>query len=61
MSFDVCRACRYVGYCTFPRNGRVVTECDEFEDADRAQSTHDWQLQDLLKLWPQHEERSEAK
>ncbi len=49
MSLDICRTCRYVGYCTFPRS-RAITECDEFEDMSRA-PVHDWNLQELLRLW----------
>lgn len=49
MSLDICRTCRYTGYCTFPRK-RAVTECDEFEDMGSA-PTYDWNLQELLKLW----------
>ncbi len=58
MSFNICATCRHTGLCTFPRSG-VITECDEFEDTDRVQS-HDWNLQDLLKLWNESEEHSKT-
>lgn len=48
MGFVLCKRCKYVGYCTFNSSGRV-TECDEFEDQDIAE-TFDWDLQDLVKL-----------
>ncbi|MHB9038144.1 MAG: hypothetical protein ACYC64_15915 [Armatimonadota bacterium] len=53
MSCDVCRACKNVGYCTFPRSG-VVTECDEFGDVDEAPA-FDWDLQEMLKCWVKKE------
>ena len=46
MSFDVCKTCRNVGYCTFPKN-RVITECDEYEDMDAAPAL-DWNLMQIL-------------
>jgi hypothetical protein len=54
MSFDRCRTCKHVRFCTFPRNC-IITECDEFEEMDDAPA-FDWNLQDLLKLWTQQEE-----
>lgn len=54
MSLDKCHTCRFVGYCTFPRN-RVIMECDEYEDMDTAPA-YDWDLQSLLKLWADGEE-----
>ena len=54
MSFDRCRGCKHVGFCTFPRSG-VITECDEFEDMDQVPA-HDWNLRALLKLWVRNEE-----
>ncbi len=58
MSLDTCKTCKHVGFCTFPRN-RVITECDEFLDMDTAPA-HDWDLQELLKLWTTSEESQGA-
>ena len=46
MSFDICKTCRNVGYCTFPRN-RIIAECDEFEDMETAPE-FDWNLTEIL-------------
>jgi hypothetical protein len=58
MSLDKCQTCRFVGYCTFPRN-RVITECDEYEEMDTAPA-YDWDLQQLLRLWAVQEDVAES-
>jgi len=46
----LCGTCKYVVYCTY-RSDRAARWCDEYEDAGSAQE-HDWNLLELLKLYP---------
>lgn len=55
MSFDRCQTCKYVGYCASSKN-QVITECKDYEDMDQAPA-FEWDLKDLMKLWPSNNDR----
>jgi len=47
----LCRTCRHVVYCTYRPDGGARW-CDEYEDFGTARE-HEWDLQQLLRLYPQ--------